>query len=1117
MTKSALWRVLCTVTVLVVVLGLLRIGEDVQAAKLLEMPVFPLYVYDVPATADQLDPFTRWDLLRPLDSSYVISGTVWDGLAGRPLYARVTIAADPEITSTVPITVWTHPTTGFYSATVEAGVTYTFQAAAWATGYSGAVQEVISPENQTVDLKLIPELVNCGVPGYQVVDGVSETFDLTPLPGLPVGWATVPVTGNAGLWTTVTATAYPAGYFPHSAPEFLRFNAYEVNSGGAARFAMISSFDLSLPAPDVLTFWMFHDDESAAGDRLQVQISTDEGLSWSNVGAAILRYGSPGWVSHTVDLSAYGDQTAVRLGFLGISDYGNDLYLDDLSVGAPLCRPQFGSFVSGNVYDGNFPTRPLAGAVVMGGGDRVETVATVDPAVDDGFYQLFVPMAETTTTTWLTATAGGYVPQSFTATMVVSAGSRLDFFLPAGLLLSSPETISAVLVAGQPVTAGWTLTNSGSVTATYLITENEPWLTVAVTSGTLGIGQVQTVGLTFTTTGMQPGVYFGNVGLLSDTPYGNSGLVVQLTVTPAPGWGAVTGVISTPGRCDAAPTVLAGVPLRLRTRDGVNITLTTDLNGRYLYWVDPVFSPLSLTLQLAGYQSRTITRVTVSGNATTTVDFNVRKSDPCVQFQPLQWDAAVPRGMAVSRVFTLTNVSPVSTVVAFLEVSPSLTRTAAVLQSAAWQRSDARTAPAQVGRLVPVYDPGKATVLAEGFEAGAVPPAGWSRVVLNSHYTWQVDESGGAHSGGYAAQVQLDPAPAEQDEWLLTPPLFLTGGTLSFWSFGSVTWCKAPYDNCDLRVWIVRGEPGGGDDSLIGKGDDAWTANFTYAQSVLSLNRALAPAGENVRIGFEYIGNDGAQVGLDDVLLESPDVEWLKVSPTTVILLADGRTAVTLTVTALPTLPARLLYQAGLLVRSGDSMGPFTVPVSMEIQAVPTVTVEVGALMLENQATTFTVTADGTQPMSFTWNFGDGTGEESTVELTRTHVYTRAGEYTVAVTATNGLGAGFYSRTVAIEGAPRVGFSFPTGTLWGGMPVTFTNQTYAHPAATTYLWDFGDPVSGLENTSTLTNPVHTFYLSGTYTVTLTATNFWGTVTATQTVGISRTLYRVLLPLIAKKF
>lgn len=50
--------------------------------------------------------------------------------------------------------------------------------------------------------------------------------------------------------------------------------------------------------------------------------------------------------------------------------------------------------------------------------------------------------------------------------------------------------------------------------------------------------------------------------------------------------------------------------------------------------------------------------------------------------------------------------------------------------------------------------------------------------------------------------------------------------------------------------------------------------------------------------------------------------------------------------------------------------------------------------------------------------------------------------------------------------------------------VSFTNTS---PLCPTLTWDFGDPGSGANNSSTAPNPVHTFSAPGTHTVTLTAT------------------------------
>src|SRR5436190_14079759 len=54
-----------------------------------------------------------------------------------------------------------------------------------------------------------------------------------------------------------------------------------------------------------------------------------------------------------------------------------------------------------------------------------------------------------------------------------------------------------------------------------------------------------------------------------------------------------------------------------------------------------------------------------------------------------------------------------------------------------------------------------------------------------------------------------------------------------------------------------------------------------------------------------------------------------------------------------------------------------------------------------------------------------------------------------------------------------------------GNPVAFTNASSGAP--TGFQWDFGDPGSGINNSSATTSPSHTFTAAGTYYVCLIAT------------------------------
>ena len=78
-----------------------------------------------------------------------------------------------------------------------------------------------------------------------------------------------------------------------------------------------------------------------------------------------------------------------------------------------------------------------------------------------------------------------------------------------------------------------------------------------------------------------------------------------------------------------------------------------------------------------------------------------------------------------------------------------------------------------------------------------------------------------------------------------------------------------------------------------------------------------------------------------------------------------------------------------------------------------------------------------------------------------------------------------------------------------GQSVCFNNTTTAGSTgsncspATAYLWNFGDPASGANNTSTLTNPCHVYTTPGTYTVTLTSSNPCGPSVFTSQVCINQ--------------
>lgn len=97
------------------------------------------------------------------------------------------------------------------------------------------------------------------------------------------------------------------------------------------------------------------------------------------------------------------------------------------------------------------------------------------------------------------------------------------------------------------------------------------------------------------------------------------------------------------------------------------------------------------------------------------------------------------------------------------------------------------------------------------------------------------------------------------------------------------------------------------------------------------------------------------------------------------------------------------------------------------------------------------------------------------------------GKYTVIVQSYIGATCADTLDTVVVSsvGAPPVP-NFKSDTVCVGNATQFNNLTTG--TGNTYSWNFGDPASGANDTTSVANPVHTYPAAGTYTVTLNAVN-----------------------------
>ncbi len=411
-----------------------------------------------------------------LDSRSLVNeaGTVTDGSGhGWPLYASLDITATSYSTK-----IFTDPVTGHYSIDLYQGESYTFLVEAVSPGYTTSSRGVTPPPGgSTEDFTLLVD-GTCAAPGFEPgVPNVllTENFDAASPPALPAGWAQVDVSGTSGAWATNAGTVHPSTIPAHSLPNLAYFNSYSTFNVEQTRLQRTAGLDLSGVSNASVSYWMYHDTGYSSDDRLQVQVSTNGGTSWTDVGAPVSRYdGSTGWAQEVVDLSSYTGpgNTDVRVGFLGISEYGNDVHIDDMAVQEMNCSPVGGGLMVGNVYDTN-TSDALTGATVASVSAPADTTTTfstpLDTALDDGFYILFSSL--TGARNFTATMGGGYGVDTRTPTILTNSTVRQDFQVPAGMLAPTPTSFDVTLQAGDSTTRTLTLNNTGGLLATFDIYE----------------------------------------------------------------------------------------------------------------------------------------------------------------------------------------------------------------------------------------------------------------------------------------------------------------------------------------------------------------------------------------------------------------------------------------------------------------------------------------------------------------------------------------------------------------------------------------------------------------------------------------------------------------------
>ena len=159
----------------------------------------------------------------------------------------------------------------------------------------------------------------------------------------------------------------------------------------------------------------------------------------------------------------------------------------------------------------------------------------------------------------------------------------------------------------------------------------------------------------------------------------------------------------------------------------------------------------------------------------------------------------------------------------------------------------------------------------------------------------------------------------------------------------------------------------------------------------------------------------------------------------------------------------------------------------------------------------FTVKADGSDPISYTWNFGDGAGGSGP---SPSHAYMEDGEYTVTLTASNACGEVITDHLITVvqscEPVTNLDFTWLPLEPLNAELITFTAAASGtEPIA--FQWDFGDDITGTEKSIT-----HIYPRAGDYNVFLSALNTCSVpVQADKDITVLQRRLNFFLPVIGK--
>lgn len=217
--------------------------------------------------------------------------------------------------------------------------------------FDGSPYAEVSVECTTADDELANNMImieGLTVLGPNATNGVFNLEDTDPAPNsvaLPDNLTQDP----SSDWDALAISNADLNNVPQSVGAFensefsILFNFYQNREG--ASIVYLDKLDMTNWSAPIMVFNHAYKQYAAENDRLLIQASTNCGGTWTTIfdeqgaglttGATQSTFFVPvadDWQHNTIDMSAYADETELIIRYVGVSAFGNNLWVDDIRL-----------------------------------------------------------------------------------------------------------------------------------------------------------------------------------------------------------------------------------------------------------------------------------------------------------------------------------------------------------------------------------------------------------------------------------------------------------------------------------------------------------------------------------------------------------------------------------------------------------------------------------------------------------------------------------------------------------------------------------------------------------------------------------------------------------------